>query len=294
MRLSVRLVCSGVRRMYGRIRSYAARTSASDIEAEMNDVAVGDGVFLAFEARLTGLLALRLAAVADEIVVGDDLGADESLLDVAVDLAGGLLRDGAAPDRPGADLVFARGQEAHQVEQPVGGLHEAVARRSVETGVAQERRLILGRQLGDLTLEPPRHRQAFAAALPYEQGELRRQRLGGILVRAVEDHEQLRQRNQLIAGEQLGLFGSDLDRTQRLAFTERGHQPLEQRVLAIFLAFPIESLESFVEHGEIAEREFLVETRELGLGLRRRSRIGIGKSAYDRDHRVGVLELGHE
>src|SRR2546423_11880046 len=195
MRLSVRLVCSGVRRMYGRIRSYAARTSASDIEAEVNDVAVGDGIFLALEARFTGLLALRLAAVADEIVVGDDLGADESLLDVAVDLAGGLLRDGAAPDRPGADFVFARGQKAHQVEQPVGGLHEAVPRRSFETGVAQERGLVLGRQLGDLTLEPTRHRQAFATALPDEQGELRRQRLGGIPVPPVGNHEQRAPRN---------------------------------------------------------------------------------------------------
>ena len=66
----------------------------------------------------------RQAAIeprAGQRVVGDDLGADEAALDVAVNLAGGELRRRAARDRPGAALVFADGEERHVAEQVVAG-----------------------------------------------------------------------------------------------------------------------------------------------------------------------------
>src|SRR5262245_58486733 len=62
---------------------------ASDVEAEVDDVAVLDDVLLALEAQLAGLAALGLAAVVDEVLVVGHLGADEAAFDVAVDLAGG-------------------------------------------------------------------------------------------------------------------------------------------------------------------------------------------------------------
>src|SRR5947208_2522750 len=129
MRLKIELVCSGVRSTWPWMRSDAARRSASDIEAKIDDVAVRDRIFLALESRPTRLLAFGFAAVAHEIVVGDDFGADESLLDVAVDLAGGLLGDGAATDRPRADFVLTGREKADQIEEMVGGSYEAIARR---------------------------------------------------------------------------------------------------------------------------------------------------------------------
>src|SRR5258706_4478807 len=85
----------------------------SDVEAEMDDVAVLHGIVLAFEAELARLAAFGVAAVADEVVVGHNFGADEAALDVAVDLSGGLARRRPLPDRPRLDLVFPGGEEAH-------------------------------------------------------------------------------------------------------------------------------------------------------------------------------------
>src|SRR5689334_1969638 len=98
----------------------SAHAPCSDIEAEVDDVAVGDDVVLAFEPELPRLAAARLAAVTHELVVRDHLGADEAALDVAVDLARGFHGCRAAADRPRPALVLAGGEEADEVEECVG------------------------------------------------------------------------------------------------------------------------------------------------------------------------------
>ena len=55
----------------------------------------------------------------DEVVVGDHLGADEALLEVGVDHAGGLRRQRAAAQRPGAHFLRAGGEVRQQAEQVV-------------------------------------------------------------------------------------------------------------------------------------------------------------------------------
>src|SRR5512135_1721993 len=70
---------------------------ASHVEAEMEDVAVLDGVVATLEAHLALLLGLRLAATGDEILGRDGLGGDEAALEIRMDHAGGLGRFGAAP-----------------------------------------------------------------------------------------------------------------------------------------------------------------------------------------------------
>src|SRR3546814_10276110 len=54
----------------------------SHVEAKVKDIAVLDDVVLALGAHLAGLLGAGLAAAADEVVVGDGLGADEAALEV--------------------------------------------------------------------------------------------------------------------------------------------------------------------------------------------------------------------
>ena len=49
-----------------------------------------DDIFLAFVARLAGFLGRDLATEPDIVIIGDGLGADEALLEIGVDLAGGL------------------------------------------------------------------------------------------------------------------------------------------------------------------------------------------------------------
>ena len=69
-----------------------------DVEAEVDHVAVLDHVLLALGAQLAGLLGPLLALAGDEVVVGDDLGADEAALEVGVDDPGRL---GGARRAPG-------------------------------------------------------------------------------------------------------------------------------------------------------------------------------------------------
>src|SRR5438445_13513372 len=83
---------------------------ASHIEAEMHDVAIAHDVIGAFEAHLAGILGALLAAIEDEIVVGDRLGADEAFLEIAMDDPGCLRRLGAARDGPGARLLRPGGE----------------------------------------------------------------------------------------------------------------------------------------------------------------------------------------
>src|ERR1051326_7511275 len=59
--------------------------SASDIEAKVDDIAVPHHVLASFESHLTGFLRALLALARDVVVVGDDFGADESLLEIGVD-----------------------------------------------------------------------------------------------------------------------------------------------------------------------------------------------------------------
>ncbi len=66
----------------------------SDVEPEVDDVAVPDHIVLALGAELPGLLGPLLALAGDEVLVGDHLGADEAPLEVGVDDPGGLGRLG--------------------------------------------------------------------------------------------------------------------------------------------------------------------------------------------------------
>src|ERR1700694_6127591 len=75
-------------------------TQASRREPEMDDVAVGDDVILALEPKLAGVARAGLAAERHVVLPGDDLGADEAALEIAVDDAGGLRRPRAARPRP--------------------------------------------------------------------------------------------------------------------------------------------------------------------------------------------------
>src|SRR5690606_39977280 len=94
----------------------AAAPRRSDVEAEMQDVAFLHPVFLALQPQPAGLARAGFAAVADEVVVGNGLGADEALLEVGVDDRGGLGRGRAALDRPRAHFLDAGGEGGLQAE----------------------------------------------------------------------------------------------------------------------------------------------------------------------------------
>src|SRR6185503_14542881 len=95
-------------------------------EPEVDDVAILHDVLLALEPHLAVFLARVHRAARHQVIVADNLGADEAALYVAVDFAGGELRRSVARDRPGAAFVFAGGQERDVAEQIVAGADDAV------------------------------------------------------------------------------------------------------------------------------------------------------------------------
>src|SRR5262245_35250503 len=77
----------------------------SDVEADVQDVAVLDHVGLPLEALLPAPRRLGVRAGVEQVVPAHDLAADESARDVRVDRLGGLERRLPATQRPGARLL---------------------------------------------------------------------------------------------------------------------------------------------------------------------------------------------
>src|SRR5260221_13509530 len=92
-------ICRGTKRV---IFSY--------VEEEMHHVAVLDDVGLALQPHLAGLLRSHLAVEAHVLVIGDDLGADEDLLEISVDRAGSLRCGSALEECPVATIVLSVGE----------------------------------------------------------------------------------------------------------------------------------------------------------------------------------------
>src|SRR5579863_1387352 len=93
----------------------------SGIEPEMHHVAVGDDIVLAFQPQFAGVAGAGLAAKRDIIGIADGFGADEALLEIGMNDAGGGRRPGAAVDGPGPRFLRADGEIGDEVEQPVAG-----------------------------------------------------------------------------------------------------------------------------------------------------------------------------
>ncbi len=98
-------------------------------------------------------LAPDLAAERDEVVVGDGLGADEALLEVGVDDAGGLRRLGAARDGPGARLLGPDREVGDEAEQLVALADQPVEAGLLQAQVVQEVVALLRREHGELGLD---------------------------------------------------------------------------------------------------------------------------------------------
>src|SRR3546814_9098304 len=99
----------------------------SHVEAKVKDIAVLDDVVLALGAHLAGLLGAGLAAAADEVVVGDGLGADAAAIEVGVADAGGLRRPAVGIHGPGARLLRADGDAGAEAEELIDGPADAGA-----------------------------------------------------------------------------------------------------------------------------------------------------------------------
>src|SRR4051795_13657886 len=89
----------------------------SDVEPDVEDVAVLDNVGLGLEPLRAGSRGLPVATRSDEGGPTHDLAADEASGDVRVDCLRSVERGLAAPQRPRSRLLVARGEERDQIER---------------------------------------------------------------------------------------------------------------------------------------------------------------------------------
>ena len=97
-----------------------------NVKPEQNYIPVLDHVILTLAADKSLLLRGVHAAAGDELVEADDLGADESTLEIGMYFSGGLRSLRALDDGPRADLLRSGGQVADESEERVACLDEAV------------------------------------------------------------------------------------------------------------------------------------------------------------------------
>src|SRR5258708_13430239 len=114
----------------------------SDVDPEVDHVAIAHHVLLALEAQFACLLGALLAAVRDEVVVGGDLGADEAALEIGVDHPGSLRRGRAGADRPGANLLGTGGEIRLLTPQPLRAAEHPTQAPPLPSQVLQEKLLL--------------------------------------------------------------------------------------------------------------------------------------------------------
>src|SRR5215207_7462480 len=148
------------------ISSWFTRTSphpvrlegASDVEEEVDHVAVLNDVLFAFSAQLAKLARLVQTAGANQVVIADNLGSDETTLNVGVNLGGCLDCRGASPNRPGPALIWSDGEERDQPQQFERATDDMIESRLCDAEVAHERGRVVWLQVSDLHLDLSRQR----------------------------------------------------------------------------------------------------------------------------------------
>jgi hypothetical protein len=257
----------------------------------VNDVAVLDDVFLPFQAQLTGVATFCFAAELDEIVVGDDLGADETALDVTVDLAGGLDRGRSLADRPGAHFVLARRQEADQLEQRIGGLDETVAGAFLQTEVGQKRRAIARVERGDLHLDLCAHGDSDQHVAPQALLHRIRQRRPGSAFIDVQDHHQRHAAEQPETRQRPLLGRRQVDLAQRRFRFQSDPATLQQLGFLLLALLLAQALETLLDDPQVRQDELALEVVQVARRIGRRARGRILESPHDLHERVCIAHL---
>ena len=75
------------------------------IKSEVDNVTILNNVVFSFEPDFTGSLEVFFAAKLFQAIDAEGLSSDKTSLDVGMHLAGGIQRDSALLDRPGAYLI---------------------------------------------------------------------------------------------------------------------------------------------------------------------------------------------
>ena len=91
-------------------------------EAYEAAIAVLNDVFLAFDAQFASFLGGIPSTVGHQIIVGNDLHANEAALHVGVDFSSGLWSSRSLRNRPSTCFIWASGKEGDVVEHTVASV----------------------------------------------------------------------------------------------------------------------------------------------------------------------------
>src|SRR5262249_50892073 len=140
-------------------------TYRSDVEADLQHVAVDDHIVLALDAQLASFLRLGPRPDLEQVAPEDDFGTDETALQVGVDHARALRRGSTGTERPRTRLLLTRGQErrsSQRAERAAGQpRHDALRDAEVREQLGPLR--TVGCDDVGITLELYAHRQRVAA-----------------------------------------------------------------------------------------------------------------------------------
>src|SRR6188768_1518234 len=89
----------------------------SDVEEKIDRIAVLNDVCFSFATKCAVRFCRGKTSGGDEIVIGNNLGANETALDIAMDRASCFDGADAALDGPGTTLIWSNRKERHQSEQ---------------------------------------------------------------------------------------------------------------------------------------------------------------------------------
>ena len=92
---------------------------SSDIEKEVDDVAIGNHIGFPFAAELSSLSNAFLVAVKFQVIQGEALGTDESAFKIGVDDPSCLGSGGSDRNGPGPDFLLAGREITLEAQQVV-------------------------------------------------------------------------------------------------------------------------------------------------------------------------------
>src|SRR5450755_90196 len=101
------------------IRAVATVATASDVESNVDDIAVTHHVIPAFESLLPPFAQHVVRARVEQLLGVGHLGADEAASNVRMDARGGVERGLPLTEIPGAHLGIAGGEEGDELQQAV-------------------------------------------------------------------------------------------------------------------------------------------------------------------------------
>ena len=247
-----------------------------------------------------------MAAAGHQVVVADDLGADEAAFDVGMDLAGRLRRLRAATDRPGPDFRLAGGEEMHQPQQFIGGFDQFRQPAFRQTQVAQERCGLVVRQLGDFRLDPGGNDDHFGVFCRTVFADLRHMNVGGVLAGFVFAdiggvHDRLQRQQVHVAQQGLLLFLQPLPADRHAVgqavpdFFQQLH--LGQNLLVAAFQQALRFVEALLHRFDVGQAQFRVDDLDIPHRIDVALDMGdirVGEAAHDLQDGVHLADMGQK